>query len=67
MTDAERLRTALDLHQFGKAMMRERLRRDHPGRTESEIDELLQRWLAERPGAEQGDGEGRPVMWPRAR
>lgn len=67
MTDADRLRAALDLHQFGKAMMRECLRREHPEKGDVEIDDLLRRWLEERPGAEQGDGDGRPVSWPRRR
>jgi hypothetical protein len=67
MTDADRLRIALDMHQFGKAMMRERLRRDHPHKADPDLDDLLRRWLQERPGAEHGDGEGRPVSWPRRR
>ncbi|MFL5408963.1 MAG: hypothetical protein ACJ79O_24350 [Myxococcales bacterium] len=67
MTDADRLRAALDLHQFGKAMMRECLRREHPEKGDVELDDLLRRWLEERPGAEQGDGDGRPVSWPRRR
>jgi hypothetical protein len=47
----------------GEGLARERMRRAHPDWTESEIDEQIGAWLRERPGAESGDGEGRPVEW----
>lgn len=59
-TPAERLRIALDLHDAGVEMMRQNLRRRHPGADEQEIERLLIAWLHERPGAEHGDAVGRP-------
>lgn len=64
---ARRLEQALEMHDDGVAMMRENLRRKHPVASEEEIDELLGQWLAIRPGAELGDGEGQPGEWPRSR
>ncbi|HEY7363146.1 MAG TPA: hypothetical protein VIE37_03485 [Methylomirabilota bacterium] len=62
---AARLRLALDLFETGVRIMRQRLLRQHPGLTPGEIDERLDRWLLERPGAEFGDSPGRPGPWPR--
>jgi hypothetical protein len=59
-TPAERLRIALDLHDAGVEVMRQNLRRRHPGAGEQEIERLLLAWLHERPGAEHGDAVGRP-------
>lgn len=59
-TPAERLRIALDLHDAGVEMMRQNLRRRHPGASDQEIERLLLAWLRERPGAEHGDAVGRP-------
>jgi hypothetical protein len=42
-------------------MRRQQLRRAHPGRTDSEVEELVGAWLRERPGAELGDAVGRPI------
>ena len=64
-TPAQRLRIALDLFEFGVDMMRQRLRRETPEATESEIQTRLVAWLQQRPGAELGDGVGRPARWPR--
>lgn len=64
-TPAQRLRTALDLFEFGTDMMRQKLRREAPDATEDEIQARLVAWLQERPGAELGDGVGRPGRWPR--
>ncbi len=66
-TPAQRLRTALDLFEFGTDMMRQTLRRKSPNATEAEIQARLVAWLQERPGAELGDGVGRPAYWPRPR
>jgi hypothetical protein len=60
---ATRLRLALDLFTTGEDMVRERMRRVHPDWTERQIDEAVGAWLRERPGAENGDGQGRPVAW----
>jgi hypothetical protein len=64
---AERLLLALDLFEFGTEMMRQKLRREHPGASAEELEALYRAWLRTRPGAEQGDAEGRPVAWPRRR
>ena len=63
--DARRLKLALDLFATGEAMMRQRLRREHPGSTDAEIEALLRQWLQERPGAPFGDSSGTPIPWPR--
>jgi hypothetical protein len=64
---AERLRTALELSELAERMLRQRLRREHPGASAARIEELVARWYETRPGAEHGDAEGRPVPWPRQR
>jgi hypothetical protein len=60
-TASERLALALDLFEFGVEMMAANLRRRHPEATPEEIERRLDAWLAERPGAEHGDGCGMPV------
>jgi Rv0078B-related antitoxin len=55
------MRCAFDLFAAGLDLQRQNLRRRHPGATEDEIDALLDAWLEQRPGAEHGDGEGRPA------
>lgn len=62
--EEERLRTALTLFDDGVRLMRANLRRGHPDATEAEIERLVDHWLAERPGAEHGDGVGRPRPLP---
>ena len=62
---ARRFRTAMDLFEAGISMMRQSLRRRFPDVDEEEIKMRLRQWLQERPGAEYGDCEGRPVPWPR--
>ena len=57
---AERLRTALVLFEDGVDLMRATLRRRHPDASEEHIERLIGAWLAERPGAEDGDALGRP-------
>lgn len=61
---AERFQLALDLHDLGERMLRQRLRRKHPQATEAELDAKVAAWLAHRPGAEHGDAEGTPLVWP---
>ena len=60
-TPAERMRIALELSELAEGVMRENLRRRHPGATPDAIETLLTEWFATRPGAEHGDAEGRPV------
>lgn len=56
---ADRLRTALDLHDFGLRMQRQLLRRMYPDASEAEIDDRMRSWLGVRPESEHGDAEGR--------
>ena len=56
---------AIELHEAGRLMRAERHRREHPGATDAEVQETVNAWLRERPGAEFGDAEGRPVSLPR--
>jgi hypothetical protein len=44
---AERLRAALDLHELGVRLYRQRMRREHPHASGADIDELVKAWLAE--------------------
>jgi Rv0078B-related antitoxin len=62
---AERFKTAMELFEVAEAMLRQKLRRKYPLASEAEIEAHMQEWLEWRPGAEQGDGVGRPVAWPR--
>lgn len=62
---AAKLRTAFDLFTAGERMMRQNLKRRHPEASADQIETMLRQWLRERPGAEHGDGVGRPVSWPR--
>ena len=59
----ERLRAALDLADTGVSIMRQNLRRAHPGMPPEHIDQLLNEWLGNRSGAELGDcpGPSRPL------
>jgi hypothetical protein len=54
-------RTALDLFAAGIDLMRQNLRRRYPDAGDEELGELLRVWLRDRPGAQFGDGYGRPV------
>lgn len=64
---ADRLALALDLHDAGVLMMREKLRRDMPDASEDAIDAAVAKWLGHRPGARDGDGVGVARPWPRVR
>jgi hypothetical protein len=55
-----RMKMAFDLYETAEIMMRQNLRRRHPQADEAEIERLFVSWLQRRPGAEQGDGVGRP-------
>lgn len=52
---AERLRLTLELFDDAVDMLRLKLRRAHPDATETEIEARIDAWIAERPGAEEGD------------
>jgi Rv0078B-related antitoxin len=62
---AERVRLALDMYATGEALMRQRIRREHPDLSPVEVEARLCAWLQIRPGAEYGDAMGRPGTWPR--
>lgn len=61
---AAKLRFSLAMSKDGFAMKRQQLRRRNPDADEVEIDRLFRLWLQDRPGAELGDGYGRPISWP---
>jgi hypothetical protein len=61
---AERFQMALALYDLGEQMLRQKLLRKHPQASPAEIEALLAAWREHRPGAELGDGEGRPIPWP---
>ena len=61
----QRLELAFDLFEAGEQIMRQNLKRRHPTADLEEIERRLMEWLCRRPGAEMGDGVGRPVAWPR--
>lgn len=42
---AERLREALDMHELGVAIYRERMRREHPGASAGEVEALIRDWI----------------------
>jgi hypothetical protein len=63
---AARFKTTLALFEMGEAMLRQKLKRKHPGANEAEIEARIREWLERRPGAEHGDGVGRSVAWPRS-
>lgn len=62
-----KFRVVVDLFRTGVDMKYRQLRRLHPDATAAELRRLLRAWLHERPGAELGDGEGRPIPWPRTK
>jgi Rv0078B-related antitoxin len=64
---AERLRMAFDLCEFGEAMRRAQIRREHPDLADEQVEAMVIAWLETRPGAEHGDAWGRPISWPPAR
>ena len=44
--EAERMQQAFEMHEFGVALYRQRMRRENPGADESEIEVLTRAWLA---------------------
>jgi hypothetical protein len=55
----ERFQTACELFELGCAIMERNLRRQHGDLGPGAIQQLLARWLLDRPGAEPGDAPGR--------
>ena len=64
---ASRLRTALELYEFGLAVMRQNLRRQFSDDSDAQIRQRLLDWRLRRPDAPVGDGHGRVVPFPRTR
>jgi hypothetical protein len=58
---ARTFRLTLDLFDAGVQLMRQNLRRKDPDADDQAIERQLLSWLRERPGAEHGDCEGRPL------
>jgi hypothetical protein len=58
---AQRLEDALELADLAERMVRARIRREYPELSEIEIEARVLAWLQERPGAVDGDAEGRVV------
>ncbi len=58
---AQKLRDALELADLAERMVLARLRRTHPKMSEAELEARLLAWLQKRPGAVDGDAEGRVV------
>ena len=63
----DRLLATFDMFELGVDMMAANLRRRHPHASPEEIERLIDAWLLERPGAEEGDGPGVPVPLERFR
>jgi hypothetical protein len=55
-----RMKMAFDLYETAEAILRQNLRRRFPGEDEASIEARIVAWLHRRPGAEHGDGAGRP-------
>jgi hypothetical protein len=43
--EAERMRSALEMHEFGVQLYRQRMHRERPEASSTEIDGLVRRWL----------------------
>jgi Rv0078B-related antitoxin len=70
---AKRMQMAFELYETAQRIMRQNLRRRFPELDNAEIEKRLIAWRHQRPGAEHGDGAGRPVAkdeveaWPASR
>jgi|HubBroStandDraft_2_1064218.scaffolds.fasta_scaffold261566_2 hypothetical protein len=47
--EAARIQAALDMHQLGVRLYRQRMHREHPQAHRNEIDSMVRAWLAEPP------------------
>ena len=47
--EAARIQAALDMHELGVRLYRQRMRREHPHAHRDEIDGMVRAWLAEPP------------------
>ncbi len=64
-TVQKRFRTAMELHDFGVAMMRHRFRRENRSANDDQIEQMVLGWLRSPRTGSPGDAEGREVAWPR--
>ena len=64
-TAARRLEIALDLADLAVEMYEMKVRREEPTLTSEQVAARVAGWRRSRPGAEDGDGQGRRVAWPR--
>ncbi|MGH3545322.1 MAG: hypothetical protein ACRDPW_05295 [Mycobacteriales bacterium] len=55
---AQKLRIAMELHELGVGLQRQRLRRTQPTASTEAIDAQVTAWLHHRPGAQHGDYPG---------
>lgn len=55
---ARRLRLTLELCEFGVAMQRQKLRREHPDLDETQMGDLFAAWMLNRIDAPDGDCAG---------
>ncbi|MEV3938052.1 hypothetical protein AB0K52_18985 [Glycomyces sp. NPDC049804] len=58
LSPAEKLRIAFDLHETGRRMYLQTLRRKHRGLSEEQLEAKLLQWLLAPPGGENGDFPG---------
>jgi hypothetical protein len=47
--EAERMRSALEMHDLGVQLYRQRMRREHPDASRGEIERLVRTWLTAPP------------------
>jgi len=47
--EAARLQAAMDMHELGVKLYRQRMRREHPQADRADIDRMVKTWLAEPP------------------
>jgi hypothetical protein len=64
-TAARRLEIALDLADLALEMYEAKVRREEAMLTDEQVAERVAAWRRSRPGAEDGDGAGVSVTWPR--
>jgi hypothetical protein len=58
LSPAEKLRIAFDLHETGRRMYLQTLKRKHRGLSDEQLQAELLKWLLAPPGAENGDFPG---------
>ncbi len=57
----KRVQMAFELYEAAQLIMRQNLRRRNPNLDDAAIEALLAQWRRKRPGADHGDGVGRPI------